>query len=107
MIYVTAFVVTVLSAWLLAGFTADALISRGRLVWLAVPAALVGSLFLSCLVVFAAFQTGLATSEPFHPVFGSWVVTSWAGILSVPISLAIAIRMVVWQRDDREGRSHG
>jgi hypothetical protein len=105
--FVIAFLVTVLSAWVLAGFTADALMHKGRLVWLAVPAAIVGSLLLSCLVVFAAFQLGLATSEPFNPIFGSWVVTSWAGVLSVPVSLTIAIRIVVWEREDQEGRSDG
>ena len=107
MIFFTALIVTVLSAWLLASFKTDALMYKGRLVWFAVPAAILGSLFLSCLVVFAAFQLGLATSEPFNPIFGSWVVTSWAGVLSVPLSLMIAIRIVVWEREDQEGRSNG
>jgi hypothetical protein len=94
MIFVVAFFVIAVSGWILAGFVSDALMKRRTITWLAVPAAVIGSLFVSWMVVLALMVLGLATSEPFAPGFGSWVVTSWAGVLAIPVVVGIAIQIV-------------
>ena len=101
MIFVVAFFVIVISGWILAGFVSDALMTKGARIWLAIPAAVFGSLMVSWVIVFLAMISGVASSEPFVPGFGAWVVTSWAGVLALPVVIGIAIQIVRWDKGEK------
>ena len=104
---VAAFFMIVLSGWVVAGVTSDALAARGKWVWLAVPVAAFGSLVISFTGMLGLSYLGLVGYEGppqgfGEHSFGAWVATSWTAVLGIPIVLATATRIVIWELDDRE-----
>ena len=100
MIFLVAFVAMLGSAFVLAGVVANVLADQGRLVWFTIPVAVLGSLLVCYLTVLAISALGLASSDPFEPAFGSWVVTSWTGVPGMPLVILMAIGMIRGRREE-------
>lgn len=99
MILLVALFVIIAAAFFLAGFTAVAFAKRKLLVWLAVSVAIFGSVLISFLVVLGLSHFGLViyTVPPTDfgsRAFASWVATSWAAVLGIPLSAMIAVAQV-------------